>query len=292
MKNLLKYLYFKIPFKRTFFSLLKKIWDPSIETAGYLKFDDTFSLSVNGKKLYIQNKNLTIPTLLFWKGVAGYEPMTLQVWQELSIRSKVIFDVGSNFGLFALLAKLANGEAMVTAFEPLKRNSQLIEKNCRCNDMNIGIEEIALSDHEGVATFYDMDSFDNTIGSFNEDFVKRHRHHKALNAIEVKTDTVDNYCLTRDIDTIDLLKLDVEGAEEMVIMGATGMIKKSFPCLIVEISDENSFDRIKKRILNLHKYKIYRIDEDQMILEPDPTGKNQSRNFLFFPEESLPFSFN
>jgi hypothetical protein len=42
-------------------------------------------------------------------------------------------------------------------------------------------------------------------------------------AIEVQTDTIDHFCDERDISNIDILKVDVEGAEDRVFRGARGM---------------------------------------------------------------------
>ena len=43
--------------------------------------------------------------------------------------------------------------------------------------------------------------------------------------INVKCDTIDNYCNINNIENIDFIKIDVEGAEKMVLDGANNMLK-------------------------------------------------------------------
>ena len=45
--------------------------------------------------------------------------------------------------------------------------------------------------------------------------------------INVKCDTIDNYCNTNNIENIDFIKIDVEGAEKMVLDGAINMLKNN-----------------------------------------------------------------
>ena len=55
-----------------------------------------------------------------------WEKVSLQLWEELCKESEVIFDVGSNTGVYSLLAKSSNPKSKVYAFEPIKRISALL----------------------------------------------------------------------------------------------------------------------------------------------------------------------
>ena len=52
--------------------------------------------------------------------------------------------------------------------------------------MQAKVEETAVSNFNGNSTFYDMDSNENTIGSFSKEFVEMHEHHEKLISIEVQ----------------------------------------------------------------------------------------------------------
>ena len=45
--------------------------------------------------------------------------------------------------------------------------------------------------------------------------------------IEVKTNTIDNFCKSKKIKNIDLLKIDAEGHEEYILKGAINLLKKN-----------------------------------------------------------------
>ncbi len=288
MKNVIKTLYYLIPFKLVLFRIIKPFFKPNLQTAGYLKFKGCFNLSLPNKdKIKIYNHNLTIPTLLFWHGLIGYEPLATHIWSKLSKKSHVIFDLGSNFGLYSLIASKMQPDAEIFAFEPLQRNYDLIEKNKRINNFNIRIEKLAVSDTVGTATFYDMDSFDNTIASFNPDFIKAHQHHKKLIPMNVETVSLDYYCKKNNINKIDLIKIDVEGHESEVIQGAKTIISLSKPTMLIEISSESNFNEILKFISSIPGYNLYALDEENNSIIHSPCYENKIRNYIFSVKEII-----
>ena len=61
---------------------------------------------------------------------------------------------------------------------------------------------------------------------------------RAEAAIEVDAVTLDRYCEERDVERIDVLKIDVEGAEERVLSGAAGLFQRgAVDLVIVEVAD-------------------------------------------------------
>src|SRR6476620_7662153 len=126
MYNTLKRLYYKLPLKKEFFSVVRKFYSPTTRISGYLKFRGVFQLEVEDRKLSLYNNNSTLASIIFWKGLAGYEEVSLTQWLHLSKQAHTIFDIGANFGLFGLLSKTINPLAKVYFFEPLKRNCDLV----------------------------------------------------------------------------------------------------------------------------------------------------------------------
>jgi FkbM family methyltransferase len=284
MNSVLKKLYYALPFKREAFYLVRKFYRPSTSVAGYLKFQGSFKIYIGSNALKIHNDNLTVPTLLFWKGIQGYEPATLKVWISLSRDANVVFDVGANFGLFGLLSKAVNSTSKVTCFEPLTRNSNLISKNSALNTFDLEVVQAAVSNKQGSFTFYDMNDHDNTIGSFDKDFVLSHRHHKELIPTEVKTITIDAYADDTKLSSLDLLKIDVEGHEISVIDGARKTIAKFAPAIILEVSGEQG-QQIEELLLSIHAgYQFYAIHEEKGLTRVNSLSDQQGRNFLIIDE--------
>jgi len=281
MNKIVKKLYYLLPFKREIYSLLRKVYSPGTSLAGYLKFTGSFVFVIEKVSFRIYNRNLTIPTLLFWKGINGYEPLTLITWMKLSEQASIVFDVGANFGLFGLITKSVNRNCSVHCFEPLKRNSTLIEINSKLNGFDIHNCCAAVSDKEGTNLFYDMDSYDNTIGSFNKEFVNKHKHHTQLVPIKVDTITLDRYAERNSISKIDLLKIDVEGHELEVLQGALDLIRRGKPQLVIEITDETTWMGVVKVLRSIHpNYRFYVISEFKGLIEVMEYNALEGRNIL------------
>ena len=193
-------LYYYIPFKKYFFLLLRRFYKPSNKVAGYLKFKGKFKLKLKDRLVALfHNDHSTLPSIVFWKGLEGYETVSLKVWLNLRQESTCTFDLGANFGLFGIISKIANPTSKVVFFEPLKRNVYRIEKNLQLNKMEGVIEQRAVTDFDGTVSFYDMDSSENTIGSIHKEFVLKHEHHTRLVKINVPVVRLDTYIEENDI---------------------------------------------------------------------------------------------
>ena len=130
----------------------------------------------------------------------------------------VVFDVGASYGSYALTA-CAMG-AIVFAFEPEKtvfcdlvKNITINKWHSKCFPMNIGMHS--------SQTKIDMKSYAPHWPAYtiSEDY---------------NMDTIDNIAEMSQVERLDWIKIDVEGAEEHVIKGGLKTINKFKPNLIVE----------------------------------------------------------
>lgn len=282
MYELLKKIYFLIPFKKYLYALIKRVYKPSAEMSGYLKFNGVFNLDLGERRwMKIRNDNSTIPTKLFWNGLIAHEKETISIWQKLSKSSNCVFDLGANFGLFGLVSKTVNKNSSVHFFEPLSRNIDRINMNLTINNFDCEVNKVAVGDYVGEVTFYDMMSSENTIGSLSEKHVLKHSHHKKLLPIQVDMITIDNYVTQKKMANVDLIKIDVEGVEDKVLMGAKETIVKSKPHIILEVSDEDKAQKVNTFLHSIGVgYRIYQIDEKLGLSEKGDINKGTSRNFL------------
>lgn len=117
-------------------------------------------------------------------------------------------DLGANIGLTTLWYKFFNPNLIVTAFEPDKYNYKILTKNIRINKLtHIKINKIALCNKKGATSFFTIhDNIQNLDSglTLNQNFP--HEKYK------VKTDKLSNYINK----PIDLIKMDIEGAEYQV----------------------------------------------------------------------------
>ena len=134
-----------------------------------------------------------------------------------------IFDVGANKGQFLQMA-LSNLDAdkcQIHCFEPCSHAFDILSRNARGNPF-VSLHNIGLGKEKGEFNLY----YDKP-GSGTASLTKRRLDHFGVtisNLEKVAIDTLDNYCSNRDIKSIDLLKIDVEGHELDVLSGAKNML--------------------------------------------------------------------
>lgn len=144
--------------------------------------------------------------------------------RELSSRIKnhahhggLFVDVGANAGYFSLLWASCSSVNEVIAFEASPRNVAMIDHNIHLNDKQeqITLHKIALGYQSGVCLF-DLGPEELTgWGGIT--------HHKSERSIEVAVRRLDDLL---DLETvIDVMKVDVEGADTWVIMGAEKLLR-------------------------------------------------------------------
>ncbi|WP_165372228.1 FkbM family methyltransferase [Emticicia agri] len=118
----------------------------------------------------------------------------------------VIFDCGANIGMATIFFKWLYPEATIYAFEPQTKTFEFLQQNIKNNNLsNVFCYNLALSDEEGTITFYESDS-QNLMGSILEDRVVGTK-------IEVKTKKLSDFITQK----ADLIKIDVEGAEKLIV---------------------------------------------------------------------------
>lgn len=132
---------------------------------------------------------------------------------------KVVFDVGANVGNWTKELKQYSPDSEVYSFEPVPQTFEKLCQNLK-GMLKVKPKPFALSDREGSLkfNFYPSNSYfssihKNTLGSNFE-------------TILVNTISGDAFCDEQNIEEIDYLKIDVEGAENKVLEGFSQRIKE------------------------------------------------------------------
>lgn len=126
-----------------------------------------------------------------------------------------IIDAGAHIGLATLYFKQLWPEAQILAIEPNPDTAELLRQNIARNQLqDVAILEAALSDRHGNTTLHVDDSWDRwySSGSLHE-----HAWNGAADTMPVNVATVTLPDLLSGGETIDLLKLDIEGWEGRVL---------------------------------------------------------------------------
>ena len=138
--------------------------------------------------------------------------------------SSVVVDLGANIGAFvAYIDHINKGvEYVGHAFEPYEPNYELLEENCRLNNVkNFRLHRLAVAGNEGEVSLDDSLPVDGIrIGNGDGPRVKSVR--------------LDMFCMSNDVKEIELLKIDVEGAEYEIIESSFDFISSHVERMVVE----------------------------------------------------------
>lgn len=165
----------------------------------------------------------------------------------------VVFDVGSSYGSYSLSA-CALG-AIVYAFEPEKLVFDDLVSNIKINNWQ----------NKCFAYNFGLHSSENDI-----DFAKQAPHWPqfAISSL-YKMRTLDDIAAEQKNSKLDWIKIDVEGAEEHVILGGKNTIQKFHPKLIIEchvFMDKNIVSRVKSILSSLWQYEYEEVERSECIL--------------------------
>lgn len=278
-KHLAKQLYGAIPFKQPLFKALRRWATPPERIYRHLHFKGVITVPVSADKHFrIMHHGYMIENELFWKGLYGWEGVSMKLWTRLCEQSQVILDIGANTGVYALVAQAVNPAAKVVAVEPVERIFTLLSENIALNGNRIMGVHAAASDSTGVATLYDLPDRPYVLSvSLNPEW---NQGGSLLQPVEVPSITVTDLLERAGETHVDLLKIDVETHEPAVLRGFIELIKRDRPSMLIEILNEDVARRISALLEGLG-YQYYNLDD--VTWPPTPAeqlSKSDHFNFL------------
>lgn len=159
----------------------------------------------------------------------------------------IIFDVGGFMGVSSLLfSKTFGTKSKIISFEPNIFNLNRMRLNFTKNTLlskNIKIYEIALGDKIGKANFFLSDNVDNGYSSTSRldnthvEHSKEYLESLGFTNQEINIDTLDNFVLKNNL-VPNIIKVDIEGAEHLFLLGAKEFLKKYSPVLYIELHSQ------------------------------------------------------
>lgn len=188
---------------------------------------------LNGLRLYLYPGN-EISRAIFLTG--HYEPNEFCLLDRILRRGMTFVDVGANMGLFTLFAaKKVGKQGTVVSIEPSSREFERLRENVELNGLsNVRLFQIALSNRQTQASLLvatEEKSGHNTLGAFGYESVMEQGREL------VSVHRLDDIVELEGYQRIDVVKLDVEGAELLALQGATETLMRFRPVLLLELSD-------------------------------------------------------
>lgn len=283
-KQFAKWLYDRIPFKQPLYTALRAVAHVPEPIHRHLHFKGVITVPISPtEKFRIMHHGYMIENELFWQGFGGFEKISVELWARLCRRSDVIFDIGANTGLYALVAQTVNPAALVVAVEPVERIFRKLEANIALNHGNIRAFNAAASDRTGTAVLFDMPSSEHVFSvSLESDWNSASTQ---LRPVEVPCITVNDLLHRVGAASVDLLKIDVETHEPAVLKGFGEILRRDRPTLLIELLNDDVALQVAQLVNGLD-YVYYNIDD---ITWPpqrvDTLTKSKHFNFLICQKE-------
>ena len=189
-----------------------------------------------GFPVYVFSNDVSIGFPLILCGI--WEPHLTSLFYQKIKPGMIAVDIGANIGYFSAL--FASKDAYVHAFEPNPAMSQIIYKNIFINN----VRSILIKDELGRSkSVVNQCAVGASIGTTKMDFnpyitggasLKKTAFREPVfceldqtKSVEIDIVTLDEYAKINSLQSVDIIKIDVEGFEEEALKGAENLIRRS-----------------------------------------------------------------
>ena len=223
------------PFPRWFLGAGEKGFGPKLRRSLWRRMRKPMVMPwIENLQVNIEPNNETCRSLF----VTGrYEPNELCVLDRVLKAGMVFVDVGANVGLYSLFAaSKMGGQGIVVAIEASSRECDRLRRNIELNGFrNVRVIQAAASDRVGETELMvapPEHGGHNTLGAFAYGTPVESKE-------RVKTTRIDDIVRERALTRLDVIKMDIEGAELAALRGAEETLRRFHPLLLLEVSDRS-----------------------------------------------------
>lgn len=222
---------------------------------------------INGS--YVKNLSLSIKKIFkddYREMIAGsYENFLYKSISNIELGGKVVWDIGAHFGYHSFVfANLVGPLGKVYSFEPNPNNNSVFKSNLELNcelSKRIFLHNYAIADTDQEQVVFKISPYTSgptTLGGFldanlppNDDKI-----YDFFKKINVQTRTIDQL-MKQGLEIPDIIKIDVEGAEDKVLRGGINTLINKRPILIIEIHTIANMSKISQFLAEInYEYKI------------------------------------
>lgn len=200
--------------------------------------------------------------------ISGEDQLLRFIKKNKLINGQNLIDVGANNGDYSLLLASIFENANIYSFEPMKEVFEQAKKAI-VEHQNIRLFNYGLYSSVGSISLYNsLDDHNDQISTSYKDGLVDFYGVKEVKEFKIDINTLDNFCNENEIDTIDFMKIDVEGAEIEVLKGADELLTNhKINAIQFEFNDFNVSSRtfMKDFYDKLNNFNFYRITNKGLI---------------------------
>ena len=177
----------------------------------------------NGIKCIMRNKSDSIAFFeVFFLNTNDY-------LNEFTIKEKdIVVDIGAHIGYYSLYSSTKVKNGRVFAFEPFEESFEILIKNLELNQItNVVTQNMGVSHKSGSATLYLKKDF--SIGN------SIYQNTGTSSTVNIKTISLRDIIENNNLQKINILKLDCEGAEYEILLNLDNAILKKIDKIVAEI---------------------------------------------------------
>lgn len=175
---------------------------------------------------------------IYW---CGFHHLSEMIFMKHFLKPEMTFvDIGGNQGEFSLIAAKKLTKGKVITFEPVSAYFQLLKQNMELNGFsNVELFQLGLSNQKGELPIYTSLATEIHRGSVHDGLSSLYKtEERGVLQEVIKLDVFDNLL---NLNRLDFIKIDVEGAELFALKGAEKHLRKFLPDILIEIS-ENTYN--------------------------------------------------
>jgi FkbM family methyltransferase len=190
---------------------------------------------------------------------SDYESDHTRFFRQHISPGHTVLDIGAQLGLMSkLFSDLTGPEGRVYAFEPTPYTFRVLTTVLRINGISSVVKPVqqAVSDKKGTALFHVSDTEIDAANSLSD--VARGR---SVSAIRVELTSVDEFVAEEGLEQVDFIKIDAEGAEYYVLLGARETMQKHRPVIHLALHPLalHHFNSSLKEIFNFIQSQNYEV---------------------------------
>jgi FkbM family methyltransferase len=202
----------------------------------------------------------------------------------------VFVDAGAHHGAYTLevaqYLRRRNWTGTVHAYEPYSSSFDFLSQNVAINSLGslVSLHNQAVSNTEGTARLMicSYESCGNTLEHSAE-------HSLRIGSEFIQEQVVETVALDnalKDLARLDMIKLDIQAGEPEALEGASGLVRRFRPALLVEAPPEWESTKRIRQFLQTHDYAIYGVTKNGRLCDADSPHAFVLWDWVALPRET------